>query len=272
MYLPATLLAADLLHTVASGGLAAHLYRADICRATVSEVGAGCARIIREVGTITQNRVSAENTRAAYYPERDRGRTILDLIRLDPKSPSDHHRDTKDQSRDDLSRIIVYYSAAIRHDPNDDDAYFHRGLANFYAGAHPQALADLVQASKLDPAYPYYAIWIDLIDQRNNRTSRLAQAITHLDMTKWPAPVIRLFLGQTTPAAVLAAADDSDPNTRRGQVCEANFYSGRLALQLGAREEAARLLRLASAECPREFVEGPAAAAELKALEIETPR
>jgi hypothetical protein len=33
-----------------------------------------------------------------------------------------------------------------------------------------------------------------------------------------------------------------------------------------AKERAARLLRLAAAVCPREFVEGPGASAELKAL------
>jgi lipoprotein NlpI len=87
-------------------------------------------------------------------------------------------------------------------------------------------------------------------------------------MMKWPAPVIRLFLGQTTPAEVLAAADSPDAKTRMGQVCEANFYSAELALQQGAKEESARLFRLAAAACPREFVERPAASAELNALGV----
>jgi lipoprotein NlpI len=96
----------------------------------------------------------------------------------------------------------------------------------------------------------------------------LPQAISQIDMTKWPAPVIRLFLGQTTSAAVLAAADDPDANTKRGQVCEANFYSGEFALQRGVKEEAARLFHLAAADCPRDFVERPAAYAELRALGV----
>lgn len=87
-------------------------------------------------------------------------------------------------------------------------------------------------------------------------------------MTRWPAPVIRLFLGQTAPAAVLAAADDPDANTKRGQLCEANFYLGEWALQQGAMESAARLFRPAAADCPHEFVEGPAASTELKTLGV----
>jgi lipoprotein NlpI len=193
----------------------------------------------------------------------------IEMIRLDTKdSDAPLNRGAKDQAKSDRGQIIVYYNAAIRRDPKDDDAYFHRGLANFYDGFLRQALADLGQASKLDPEYAYYALWLDILDKRGNAASRLPQAISQINMTKWPAPVIRLFLGQTTPAAVLAAADDPDANTKRGQLCEANFYLGELALQQGAKENAARLFRLAAADCPREFVEGPAASAELKMLGV----
>ena len=85
-------------------------------------------------------------------------------------------------------------------------------------------------------------------------------------MTAWPAPVIRMFLGQMTPAAVLAAADDPDATKKKGQVCEANFYSGEWALRHGAKDEAARLFRLAASDCPKDFNEWSAANAELKAL------
>jgi lipoprotein NlpI len=119
----------------------------------------------------------------------------------------------------------------------------------------------------LTPSTPYYALWLDIVEKRSGLASRLPQAVSQIDMTKWPAPVIRLFLGQITPAAVLAAADDPDAETRKGQVCEANFYSGELALQHGSKDEAERLFRLAATDCPGdEFVERPAANAEVKAL------
>jgi lipoprotein NlpI len=195
---------------------------------------------------------------------------LIEKVRLDTKDPTagQHNRGTKDQAKSELNQIIVYYDAAIKHDPKDDDAYFHRGLASFYAGAVPQALADLARASKLDPQYPYYPLWIDIIDKRSNQESRLPQAVSHIDMTKWPAPVVRLFLGQMTPADLLVAADDPDADTKKGQVCEANFYIGELALQQDGKEEAARLFRLAAADCPRGFVEGPSARSELEALGV----
>ena len=42
-------------------------------------------------------------------------------------------------------------------------------------------------------------------------------------MTKWPAPVLRLFLGEMPAEAVLAAADDANAWTRKCQTCEGEF-------------------------------------------------
>jgi lipoprotein NlpI len=198
----------------------------------------------------------------------------LQMARLDTRGPDvrNSRGTNKVLSKNDLGQVIGYYNAAIKHDPKDDDAYFHRGVAKYFAGALPQAMADITQASKIDPTYAYYALWIDIIDKRSNAASRLPQATARLDMAKWPAPVIHMFLGETTPQAVLAAADDRDPTTKMGQLCEANFYIGERALQQGDKAEATRLFKLAAAGCPREFVEGPSANAELEALgAVPTP-
>ena len=64
----------------------------------------------------------------------------------------------------------------------------------------------------------------------------------------------------------VSAAKDPDPTKAKGQVCEANFFSGELALQQSAKDEATRLFRLAAAGCPKYFVEWHAAHAELRAL------
>jgi tetratricopeptide (TPR) repeat protein len=251
--------------------LAANQYDRD-CSKTSDPGGgnASCTSVIKGGFEITQKGLFAVHARGSvYYPEGDRDRAIsaIETIRFDSQGLNDaqDHR-TKDQAKSDLSRIIGYYNAAIKRDPEDDDAYFHRGIANFYEGFLPLALADLSQASKLDPEYAYYALWLDILNKRGKVASRLPQAIAHINMTKWPAPVIRLFLGQTTPVAVLAAADDPDADIKKSQICEANFYMGELALQQDVKEESARLFRLAAADCPRDFVEGAAAYAELKAL------
>src|SRR5262249_53739126 len=122
------------------------------------------------------------------------------------------------------------------------------------------------QSSEMDPKDAYSALWLDIVDKRSNLASRLGEATKQVDMTKWPGPVIRLFLGQLTPEAVLAAADDPDAKTKNDQTCEANFYSGHVALQQSKKDDAAQMFKLAAATCPKSFVEWLGATAELKAM------
>ena len=90
-------------------------------------------------------------------------------------------------------------------------------------------------------------------------------------MRAWPAPVIRLYLGQLTLEALRAAAGDADPQTQRGKICEANFYAGELALIRGKKDDAIKLFTAASSDCPLRWSEWESANAELKALGTPPP-
>lgn len=217
-------------------------------------------------------------TRAnAYYAKSDFDRAIADFsdaIRLTPVVAIPNKNTNVEiyssrgivyYAKGDIASALADYDEAIRLDARSSSAYFRRGIANLFTGALPKALADFNQANLLAPKYAYAALWLDIAGQRSGLASRLPQAVTQIDMTAWPAPVIQMFMGQLTPAAVLAAADNPDPNTKRGQVCEANFYSGEFALRSAAVAEATRLFRLAASDCPKHFVEWGGANAELKA-------
>jgi lipoprotein NlpI len=190
-----------------------------------------------------------------------------EAIRLDPKYARAYNnrclaRNNKGQS--DLA--LADCNEAIRLDPKYTSAYVNRGIVSLYAGLLPMALADFNQWSQFDPKNAYAALWSNVVGKRGNLPSRLAAAAKQIDMTKWPAPIVRLYLGQLTADAALTAADDSAANTKRGQVCEANFFTGEFMLQSGKKDEAAHLFRLAAADCPKDFGQYSAANAELKAL------
>ena len=139
-----------------------------------------------------------------------------------------------------------------------------------YADLLPKALADINQASALNPKDAYAALWLDIVNKRSNLPSRLAETAAQINMTEWPAPVIRLYLGQMTPEAVLAAADNPNAETKNGRICEANFYTGEMDLQQGKKDDATRLFRrAAAADCPKSFIEYEGAVAELKALGVK---
>jgi tetratricopeptide (TPR) repeat protein len=156
------------------------------------------------------------------------------------------------------------FSKSIKLDPDNAATYFNRGVAYFVVGGHTaDAAADFRKASELSPTDAYAALWLDLAGRRNKVPSRLAETAKQLDMTAWPAPVVRQFLGELNSAQTVAAANDNDPKTKVGQTCEANFYSGEFALLKNNKPEALRLLRLAASDCPRGFLESTAAIAEL---------
>jgi lipoprotein NlpI len=214
--------------------------------------------------------VAYRNRADAYLQKDDNDRAIADYseaIRLDPKAAVAYlNRGVAYMYKGDNDRAIADYNEAIRLDPKGNRSYLNRGLLNLYAGSLDKALADLKQASTLAPNDAYAALWLDIVGRRNNLPSRLPQTSSQLDMTAWPAPVVKLFLGQLTPSDLLAAADDPNAPTKKGHVCEANFYTGELSLMKGAKDEATRLFRLASSDCPRDFTEWHAANAELKAV------
>jgi tetratricopeptide (TPR) repeat protein len=217
-----------------------------------------------------KNAAAFYNRGLAYELKGDADRAIADYseaVQLDPKNDvAFNNRGNVYLLNGHPERAVADYSAAIRLDPKEPGMHFNRGVASFYSGNMSQALADLDAASELNPRLAYAALWRDIVNRHRNLPSPLAQAMTQLDMTKWPAPLVRLYLGQITAEAALAAADDPDPKTKRSHVCEANFFTGKLALQRGAKDEAVRLFRLASSECPENTFVRAFTIAELKAL------
>jgi lipoprotein NlpI len=188
-------------------------------------------------------------------------------IELNPKFKTSYlARADLYKTRGDFEHALADYDQAIQIDPNDGWAFRARAIAKFQDGLLSKSLDDLNKSNALNPKDAYAVLWLDIVSKRSNLPSRLAQLSAGLDMTKWPAPLVRLFEGGITSEAVFAAADDVNAWKKKGQVCEANFFTGELALQRGASEEAARLFRLAVRDCPKIFLESSAAGFELKAM------
>jgi lipoprotein NlpI len=209
---------------------------------------------------------------SAYLAKGQHDRAIADYsqaIQLNPKDATAfNNRGNAYYANGDHERAIADYNQVIQIDPKNARSYLNRGLANLYLGASAKAQADLNQASALDPNDVYVALWLDIANKRGKSASRLAKATTQSDLTKWPGPIIRFYLGKTTQAELLVAAEASDPAVKAAHLCEANFYSGKLALQRRKNDEAKHLFELAAASCPKSFLEYFAANAELRALHV----
>jgi tetratricopeptide (TPR) repeat protein len=204
-----------------------------------------------------------------YRSQGDLKRAMTDLdqsIRLDANYASAYFtRGRLSYMLGNNPSALEDFTKAIKFDTEDATAYFNRGVAYYVVGGRlADAVADFKKASELNPKDAYAALWRDLAERRNNGKGQLAEAAKQLDMTVWPAPVIRQFLGELNAEQTVAAAADNDPRTKQAQTCEANFYGGELALlKKNNKKEALRQLRLAADNCPRSFIESTAAIADL---------
>jgi lipoprotein NlpI len=216
----------------------------------------------------------AYNNRGTVYRDKgDADRAMADFaeaVKIDPRNSDAHYNlGNAYAAKDDSAKAIAAYSAAIKADWRNANAYVARAIAQLYAGAAAKAQADLSLAARIAPTNAYAVLWLDIAQRRAKRPGTLARTARRVDMTAWPAPVIKLWRGEIAADAVLAAADNANAATKQAQVCEANFYSGELALLKGTRDEAMKLLQAAAKDCPQPFLERIAANAELKALGVK---
>ena len=172
-------------------------------------------------------------------------------------------------SKGDAGRAFDDYDHQVRLQPKNALAYLNRAIAEIYSDKSGSAVNDLKTALGLDPAGHYFVLWLHIarlrINERNDDETR--GHAEKLDRTKWPWPVVEFFLGSSSPEALRAAAQSADnAETRRGQICEADFYLGAHLREKGARDDARRLFEAAAEDCPKTFWEYTAAKNELQRL------
>src|SRR4051794_20904498 len=219
------------------------------------------------------NNASILNNRGSARSEKGEGDAALAdfdaAIKVNPRYAAAYfNRANALAAKGETERALKDYDAAIRNNRRNVNAYIARGALHLAGGASVKARADMRQAARLAPRNVYAVLWSDIAERRAKQKGRLAArgGMKGLDMKTWPAPVIRLYAGEIKPDAVLAGADSASDTVKAAQLCEANFYSGEYALIGGNREDAAKLFQTAVKDCPRGFLEGIAAAAELKGM------
>jgi len=193
-------------------------------------------------------------------------------ITLDPKSAFIYaKRATMFLHSNDNTSALRDYDKALELESKDAGTFLERGIARYYTvDSKAAAREDFVQAAQLSPTDPYIAIWLEIANRRMRLPSQLTQAVPHLDMNKWPAPVVQMFIGASTPAGVLEAAMQADPSKVRGDTCEAYFYGAEYE-RLSGTQDAVASYRSAATLCPHGFTEWTAAIAALRALKLAIP-
>ncbi|HEY1976130.1 MAG TPA: tetratricopeptide repeat protein [Candidatus Baltobacteraceae bacterium] len=165
-------------------------------------------------------------------------------------------------SKGDSAKAIRDFTEASRA-PNGQRAFLELAVVKFSIGDVSMALKNAKRAYETNPNDAYAALWL-VVASRSLHLRAPAVAAKAATLPKWPAPVIRAYLGAMPFSALEAAAVSSSPFTARMQLCEARFYSGVHDLQSGRNDRGRELLRLAKAQCPFAEAERAAAAAILR--------
>jgi tetratricopeptide (TPR) repeat protein len=213
------------------------------------------------------------NRADSYSAKGDNDHAIQDYdqaLRLNPKS-SDAlgGRGYSYLATKGYANAIQDFDQALQLDPNNFSAWLGRGQANMFSGKFSVAQQDFDVARKMDPTNSYALLWSYLARANTGQNDRadLEKWAAQIKLTEWPGPVISLFLGKLTPAALLSAAADTDHEKDRGQHCEAYFYLGEQALIQGRTDEANRLFRQSVDTGVSSFIEYTGAQVELNRLQ-----
>ncbi|HEY6348442.1 MAG TPA: tetratricopeptide repeat protein [Candidatus Angelobacter sp.] len=206
----------------------------------------------------------------AYEDKNDYAHAIQDYTEAMRLRPGDIHvqyaRAFDYERKGEYEPAIADLTEIIHRFPQAADAYRNRGQAQMNSGHLSEAQQDLSRAVELDRSGQYNVIWLYIARAKAKASpdDELAKNAAKLDLTKWPGPIIQLFLGESTPEAVLQAASDKDSQKNKEQQCEANFYIAKYHAVHGQRSAALEGFRSVSESCPKNyFFYVPAARAEL---------
>jgi tetratricopeptide (TPR) repeat protein len=215
-----------------------------------------------------------ENRGVSHGMEGDDDRAIQDYneaIRLDPKELAAHFgRGLAHSNEGDEDLAIQDFNEVIRLQPKYALAYEKRGDAYFFQSNLTEAIAnfeDAISAAPSSNAAVYASLMLHLAMKRQGQddAGQLAKVAAAADLSKWPGPVLKFYLGQMTAEDVMKAAN-SDIEMQKWHVCEANYFTGEDALL--HHQEATGLGRLKAARdgCPKGDTEYRAALVELNRL------
>jgi lipoprotein NlpI len=162
---------------------------------------------------------------------------------------------------------IADYSSLLAAAPSHN-AFRDRGMLRWRMGDYAGAGADFSAAVRLAPKNGYDAVWLALSQARAGTldVDGIRRATSQVDDDDWPAPLVSLFLGKSTPDAVLVLAGEGDAAVAANETCEAQFYLAEWRLGRNEAGEGRALLEKAVAGCPHTFVEYHLAKFELKRI------
>jgi lipoprotein NlpI len=160
----------------------------------------------------------------------------------------------------DLTQVIVARP--------ERGAFWNRGRIRWRMKQFAGAADDFAHVVELEPENGFAVLWLELSRARGGALDpKVGEHDLHeLDSNDWPAPLIKLFLGDAKPENISTAALHGDADKVINQQCEADFYIAEWWLARNDTASAKPLLESAYQKCPKNFIEYAEARFELGTL------
>ncbi|UCX03882.1 lipoprotein NlpI [Shewanella glacialimarina] len=162
--------------------------------------------------------------------------------------------------------------------PEYDYAFLNRGIALFYGERYELAVKDMQTFYQRDPNDGYRSLWLYLMSSQIDAEAALVTLGTQrgqLEDKAWSSVLVDYYLGKLTKKQLFSAAKVglNQPKEYAERLCEAYFYLGKRAEELGLFQEAANYYRLTLATNIYDFVEHRYARIELAKIKhiLEQP-
>jgi lipoprotein NlpI len=228
-------------------------------------------RALDEGGLTTHMQTLAHLERGAAHLVKKQCREAVDdltaALALDAKTPRAHMiRGSANVCLGNSEAALADYTQSLNDQPTAS-GYLTRGHLYWNLGRFAEAADDFRQAASLAPTYGYALLWIKIsaVRAKTDNAEEFARAVKDAK-SDWPRPLLDFFAGGAARDSVTKAALEGTETDRRNRQCEANFYLGEWDLIQGQTEDAKPLLKAASDNCPKDFIEFRAANTELARL------
>jgi lipoprotein NlpI/V8-like Glu-specific endopeptidase len=170
-----------------------------------------------------------------------------------------------------MSEAISDFNHAIEILPQSGAYFANRATARMIDGDEKRAIEDYKLAVKYDPEEPFVHLLLFIAQSRAGEADQakgmLAAYAQGQHGAAWPRPIVDLFLGEGSPAAVEKAAKTAAvEKDGAGERFDADFYLGQWALLSGDEAAAAQHLKQVYDSSMREYLEFDIARADLDSL------
>ena len=157
----------------------------------------------------------------------------------------------------DYNAAIGYCEEAISLDNKNDYAYENKGYAIFYSNKYEEAFKIFQHCLNLDPTDKYRFLWEFISCERSGRSGKdiLRKRLEGTQSNEWPENLIKLFLDEIKPEAVLNNPKIAKPMTNIQAECEAFFFIGQYFILKGDLSKAREYFQKSVATEVKEFLE-----------------